>query len=75
MPQRIRSHFSVPDTDDPLRPSFTTSRTDGQFAKQFANLYWLRLVVQRKRVLERARKRWVEGSGLEGALARWLARV
>ncbi|TNY19564.1 DNA polymerase alpha/epsilon subunit B-domain-containing protein [Rhodotorula diobovata] len=67
MPQRIRSHFSVPDTDDPLRPSFTTSRTDGQFAKQFANLYWLRLVVQRKRVLERARKRWVEGSGLEGA--------
>ncbi|GAA5941362.1 hypothetical protein JCM3775_001554 [Rhodotorula graminis] len=69
MPQRLRSVCSVPgdSDDDPLRPPFTTSRAEAQFAKQYANLYWLRLVVQRKRVLERARKRWVEGSGLEGA--------
>lgn len=67
MPPRQRSVYAVPDSEDPLRPPFTTSRAEAQFAKQYANLYWLRLVVQRKRVLERARKRWVEGSGLEGA--------
>ncbi|BGP36434.1 DNA polymerase delta small subunit Cdc1 [Rhodotorula kratochvilovae] len=67
MPTRLQSSFHVPDGDDPLRPPFTTTRNDGQFAKQYANLYWLRLVVLRKRVLERARKRWVEGGALDGA--------
>lgn len=66
MPTRLASSFALPPPDDPLRPSYTTRRDDHQFAKQYANLYWLRLVVLRKRVLERARRKW-EGAGkLEG---------
>ncbi|GAA5997293.1 DNA-directed DNA polymerase delta subunit POL31 [Rhodotorula paludigena] len=66
MPTRLASTFSTPDSDDPLRPPFSTSRDDAQFGKQYANLYWLRLVVLRKRVLEQARRRWVDGGRLEG---------
>ena len=62
MPTRLASSFALPPPDDPLRPSYTTRRDDHQFAKQYANLYWLRLVVLRKRVLERARRKW-EGAG------------
>ena len=66
MPTRLASSFALPPPDDPIRPSYTTRRDDHQFAKQYANLYWLRLVVLRKRVLERARRKW-EGAGkLEG---------
>lgn len=68
MPTRIASTFAVPPADDPLRPNYATKRDDHQFAKQYANLYWLRLVVLRKRVLERARRRWEGKDKIEGAL-------
>ncbi|GAA5896256.1 DNA-directed DNA polymerase delta subunit POL31 [Sporobolomyces salmoneus] len=42
--------------------SFTTVKNDKQFSQQYANLYWLRLVVLRKRLEERAREKW-EGKG------------
>ncbi|GAA6014788.1 hypothetical protein JCM8202_004765 [Rhodotorula sphaerocarpa] len=66
MPTRIASTFALPPADDPLRPNYATNREDHQFAKQYANLYWLRLVVLRKRVLERARRRWEEEGKLKG---------
>ncbi|GAA6064270.1 hypothetical protein JCM10212_001654 [Sporobolomyces blumeae] len=62
MPTRVRSAHVAPDADE---PSFETLKTDKQFSKQYANLYWLRLVVLRQRVLERARRVWEEGN-LEG---------
>ncbi|GAA5914516.1 hypothetical protein JCM5296_003057 [Sporobolomyces johnsonii] len=65
MPVRLTSHFSLPPDADPTRPGFHTVKTDKEFAKQYANLYWLRLVVLRKRVEEQARRRWGDGK-LEG---------
>ncbi|GAA5823430.1 hypothetical protein JCM5353_002145 [Sporobolomyces roseus] len=58
MPSRVKSNFI---TDEQL---YSTQKTDKQFSKQYANLYWLRLVVLRQRVLERARERW----GIKGRL-------
>ncbi|GAA6020218.1 hypothetical protein JCM10207_004376 [Rhodosporidiobolus poonsookiae] len=66
MPTRLASSFSLPPADDPKRPPFTIQKDDRHFSKQYANLYWLRLVVLRQRVLDQAKKRW-EGEGkLEG---------
>ncbi|GAA5856203.1 hypothetical protein JCM8547_000817 [Rhodosporidiobolus lusitaniae] len=62
MPTRLPSSFSLPDPSDASRPGFLTAKDDKQFGKQYANLYWLRLVVLRKRVLARARELW-EGEG------------
>lgn len=73
MPTRIASTFALPPADDPLRPNYATNREDHQFAKQYANLYWLRLVVLRKRVLERARRRWEEEGKLKGTIFRGLS--
>lgn len=58
MPSRLRSHLS----DSSEANSFVTIKNDKQFSQQYANLYWLRLVVLRKRVLERAKKKWEEGN-------------
>ncbi|BGP12477.1 hypothetical protein JCM10213_006956 [Rhodosporidiobolus nylandii] len=66
MPTRLASRFTQPDNDDPSRPGFATKKDDKQFGKQYANLYWLRLVKLKKRVLAEAARRW-EGEGrLEG---------
>ncbi|ORY43933.1 DNA polymerase alpha/epsilon subunit B-domain-containing protein [Leucosporidium creatinivorum] len=63
MPHRLTSHFELPADKN---ADFTIDPKDKQYGKQYANLYWLRLVVLRKRVEERARKRW---SNLPGSSA------
>jgi DNA polymerase delta subunit 2 len=63
---RIRSRLTEPES----LPSFTTVRNDKQFSQQYANLYWLRLVVLRKRVEERARRKWGGKGQLQGELVR-----
>ncbi|GAA5892090.1 hypothetical protein JCM6882_005692 [Rhodosporidiobolus microsporus] len=66
MPVRLPSSFSLPAADDKLRPRFVLSKEDKQFAKQYANLYWLRLIELRQRVLQRAADRWAGKGKLEG---------
>lgn len=63
MPTRLPSHFNQPLTT--TRPPFLIDTKDKSYSKQYANLYWLRLVVLRKRVQERAERRW---KGLNGEL-------
>ncbi|SCV67344.1 BQ2448_5990 [Microbotryum intermedium] len=60
MPLRLDSHSLTPPPDDPSRPAFTIDRNDRAYVKQYANLYWLRLVVLRKRVLQNAKGKWAE---------------
>lgn len=60
---RPASTFSVPSEGDLTRPPFTLEKTADRYTKQYANLYWLRLVVLRKRVEERARARWSSAKG------------
>lgn len=69
MPSRLASQFT---TDEQL---YSTQKTDKQFSKQYANLYWLRLVVLRQRVLERAKKEWGEKGKLEGKSYSALERI
>ncbi|GAA6014880.1 hypothetical protein JCM11491_002147 [Sporobolomyces phaffii] len=64
MPSRLRSGYDVGRTT--ALPSFTTVKDDKQFSQQYANLYWLRLVVLRKRVEERARRKWGQMGKLQG---------
>lgn len=58
MPTRAPSVFSVPAPDDQARPPFTLEHTKDAYTKQYANLYWLRLVVLRPRVEKRAKAAW-----------------
>lgn len=58
MPTRAASVFALPADDDPQRPPFTHERTKEAYTRQYANLYWLRLVVLRPRVEARAKARW-----------------
>ncbi|GAA5836017.1 hypothetical protein JCM3766R1_005130 [Sporobolomyces carnicolor] len=52
--------------------AFTTVKRDKQFSQQYANLYWLRLVVLRNRLEQRARQRW---SRLQGNRPRHVKRL
>ncbi|KDE06249.1 hypothetical protein MVLG_03408 [Microbotryum lychnidis-dioicae p1A1 Lamole] len=60
MPLRLDSRCLTPPPDDPSRPAFTIDRNDRAYVKQYANLYWLRLVVLRPRVLKNAKAKWNE---------------
>lgn len=63
---RPKSTFSTPSnpaTPDPSRPSFAIAKEARSFDKQFANLYWLRLAVLRKKVAKRAKALWEEMEG------------
>ncbi|KAK4056175.1 DNA polymerase delta small subunit Cdc1 [Microbotryomycetes sp. JL221] len=53
MTRRPRSTLTID-----RKESFQVDSQDKQFSKQYANLYWLRLVVQRNIVLQRAQSRW-----------------
>lgn len=57
MPHRLTSRFELP-AEKEKTADFTIDTKDKQYGKQYANLYWLRLVVLRQRVEERASKRW-----------------
>lgn len=63
MPVRVKSHFSVPDADDKSRLPFLIDRKDKLYTKQYANLYWLRLVVLRRRVQQVAASKWSKLKG------------
>jgi hypothetical protein len=58
MPTRAPSVFAVPGPDDQARPPFTLEHTKDAYTKQYANLYWLRLVVLRPRAEKRAKAAW-----------------
>ncbi|KAK4049660.1 DNA polymerase delta small subunit Cdc1 [Microbotryomycetes sp. JL201] len=60
MPARSRAavEFAVPAGDDKHRPPFVVDERDKQFQKQYANLYWLRLVVQRRTLEQAAKQKW-----------------
>lgn len=70
MPYRLTSRFELP-ADKDKTADFTIDTKDKQYGKQYANLYWLRLVVLRKRVEERARKRWSKLPGEFDSVLGW----
>ncbi|GAA5951073.1 hypothetical protein JCM3765_004673 [Sporobolomyces pararoseus] len=61
--RRVPSKFSEPST---LSSSFYTKKDDKQFSQQYANLYWLRLVVLRNRLLEKAKTKWQGNGKIQG---------
>ncbi|GAA5983099.1 hypothetical protein JCM5350_006814 [Sporobolomyces pararoseus] len=61
MTTRLQSHLTEPTN----LSSFHTKKDDKQFSQQYANLYWLRLVVLRNRLLKRAKDKW-GGVGVGG---------
>jgi len=58
MPTRAPSVFALPASGDPQRPAFTLEKVKDAYTRQYANLYWLRLVVLRPRVQARAKAKW-----------------
>ncbi|BGP21411.1 DNA polymerase delta subunit 2 [Rhodotorula toruloides] len=66
MPTRLNSTYALPDPFDESRASFTISRGDEEFQKQYANLYWQRLTELRARVLAEAKRRWVDREDFKG---------
>ncbi|GAA5922117.1 DNA-directed DNA polymerase delta subunit POL31 [Sporobolomyces koalae] len=70
MPARKRFEPHLTSATDPSEPrSFVTDSNDKQFSKQYANLYWLRLVMLRQRVKQTANEKWGNGKlqGVETA--------
>ncbi|KAM0787009.1 hypothetical protein ACM66B_006277 [Microbotryomycetes sp. NB124-2] len=55
---RRASRYSVPGQDDKLRMPFVIGQSDKAYTKQYANLYWLRLVVQRRVAEQQAQLKW-----------------
>ncbi|KAM0753286.1 hypothetical protein T439DRAFT_378985 [Meredithblackwellia eburnea MCA 4105] len=62
---RQESNYSIPAQNDKQRRSFVIPKKDRSYAKQYANLYWLRLAVLRSRVTDRAKHLWSNMPGMK----------